>query len=370
MHSNNTDESQKTLKYQQIKEYIIGLAVEQKWLPGQKLPTENDLVQQFNISRTTVRQAFSDLEQEGIISRRRGQGTFFTGAEKNVGRHFLVGVTVSAPAYIYNEITQGAETVLVAAGYHLVIGRSALNLSLQKAGGGGASGWMPDGHLIEPWDRDNSINMEEMCRELKARNTPFVLMNWITQDPDVSFVAPDDEEAGARAYRYLRGLGHEKIAYVGMTGHQPSSVRLAGLREAARAEGRSLSERLVKETTAVIMNSPTLPDVATRELLTLGPERPTAIFYFNDEAASKGYQVIREAGLSIPDDVSVIGFDDSRICQALYPALSSFAHPKKRVGEMAARILLDRIENPDTFLPVHLLYLCKLRERGSVRKLH
>jgi GntR family transcriptional regulator, arabinose operon transcriptional repressor len=363
---------EKKLKYQQIKEYIIGLAMEQKWAPGHKLPSENDLVQQFSISRTTVRQAFADLEQEGIICRRRGQGTFFAGKGRGGDvRHFLIGVTVSLTTYIYPDIIQGAEKVLVQAGYHLVIGRSSLDLTLGKASGSGAAGWIPEGHLLELWNSVDGTDLKEVCRSLTERNMPYVLMNWVSEDPEVSCVAPDDVDAGKRAFRCLNDLGHVKIAYVGLANNQPSRNRLLGFRNAAEAEGRSLPESMIKECEEYADKGSEVPaHTATRELLGLGRERPTAIFCFNDEYASGVYQAIREAGLSIPDDVSVIGFDDSSIAQALYPALTSFTHPKERVGEMAARILLDRIENPDTFLPVHVLYSCRLRERGSVKKLH
>ncbi len=355
-------------KYKQIRELVLGLAEEQNWGPGQQLPTELELVRRYRVSRNTVRQAFSDLEHEGLIYRKQGQGTFFAGTERERrGRHFLVGAIVSNTAYIYTEIIQGAERVLSAAGYHLLMGRSTLNLAEDRQAGKPSGSWNPDGFLLELWHPDQAVDLRKVVENLKSTATPFVLLN--SDDPDASFVAPDDLDAGARAGSYLLARGHQRIAFVGIRGHGPSENRLKGLLSSASAAGKGVPSELIRmyEGHDTRQQSPAF--AATTDLLSLGSSRPTAVFYVNDEAASQGYAAIREHGLSVPRDISVVGFDDSQLSRALYPPLTTFLHPKGRVGELAARILLDRIENPESFLPVHALYTCRLIERESVRNL-
>ncbi len=273
---------------------------------------------------------------------------------------------VSHSAYIYIDIINAAERVLGPAGYHLLLASSSLTLTKDPNGRRKRVSWNPDGYLVELWNPE----MRQAARDLVARGTPLVLMNWTSDDPRLSFVAPNDVAAGEDAFRYLYARGHRRIAYVGIRDNEPSENRLLGLRRAAEAAGQTIPPDLVKlgEGLTSAARRVATP-AAARELIALGDERPTAILCFNDEEASQAYAAVREAGLLIPRDISVIGFDDSQISEALHPPLTTFEHPKARIGEMAARILLDLIERPQTSLPVQMLYSCRLIERGSVRNL-
>jgi GntR family transcriptional regulator of arabinose operon len=322
---------------------------------------------QFKFSRNTVRQALAGLERQGLIYRCRGLGSFYTGRDhKGTKRHFLIGVMVSNNAYIYTDIIKAAERVFNPAGYHLVLGSSAMGLPKDKRRSKNQVSWSPDGFLLELWNPE----MYGVMQNLLAQGIPLVLLNWTSDDSHVSFVAPNDIAAGENVFRYLHDRGHRRIAYVGIRDNEPSNKRLKGLYGAAEAAGQRISPSLVKlaEGLTSAARQAAAHD-ATRELIALGDARPTAIFYFNDEEASQAYIAAREAGLSIPRDLSVIGFDDSQISRALYPPLTTLEHPKARIGEMAARVLLDMIDNPGIFLPVQALYSCRLIERGSVRNL-
>lgn len=357
-------------KYRQIRQKLLALAIEEKWERGHRFPTELELVRRYKVSRNTVRQSLADLERDGLIQRRQGQGTFFEGnGGQGNGRHFLVGAIVSSTAYIYTEIIQGAERVLSAAGYHLVMGRSTLHSPSDRTEAAARRSWNPDGFLLELWHPDHAVDMARVMGELKGSGTPFVLLNWSSEDPEVSFVTPDDVEAGAHAGSYLVANGHRRIAFVGIKGHTPSELRLKGFLRSAAQSAVAVPPDLLRWCEGADSQWRSGAHAATAEMLSLGAARPTAVFYFNDEAASQGYAAIREAGLSVPGDISVVGFDDSQISRALYPSLTTFLHPKDRIGEMAARILLDRIEDPDSSLPVRVTYTCKLIERDSVRNL-
>jgi GntR family transcriptional regulator, arabinose operon transcriptional repressor len=357
----------KALKYKQLRDFILGVAKEQNWTAGQKLPTELALVRQSGFSRNTVRQAFADLQKEGRIYRRAGLGTFFAGNDGRPGqRNYLVGVMVSHSAYIYTDIIHAAERVLGPAGYHLLLASSSLIMTKDTHVRRKGVSWNPDGYLLELWNPE----MHEAARDLVARGTPLVLMNWTSDDPRLSFVAPNDVAAGESAFRYLCARGHRRIAYIGIRDNEPSENRLLGLRRAAEADGQTIEPDLVKLGEGLTSAARRVPTpAAARELIAMGDARPTAILCFNDEEASQAYAAVREAGLSIPRDISVIGFDDSQMSRALHPPLTTFEHPKARIGEMAARILLDLIERSETSLPVQMLYSCRLIERGSVRNL-
>ena len=82
-----------------------------------------------------------------------------------------------------------------------------------------------------------------------------------------------------------------------------------------------------------------------QELIDLGDHRPTAVFFLNDDAALQGYPAIRNAGLNIPDDISVIGFDDTDLAVRAEVPLTTMIHPKYQLGKWAAEILFEHIEH-------------------------
>jgi DNA-binding LacI/PurR family transcriptional regulator len=105
------------------------------------------------------------------------------------------------------------------------------------------------------------------------------------------------------------------------------------------------------------------------ELLALGAERPTAIFYFNDEFALLGDRILRQAGVRVPEEMSVIGYDDSELALKTTVPLTSVIHPKYDLGKWVAQMLLEQIEAPERNFPRHLLVTPCLAIRESVRRI-
>jgi GntR family transcriptional regulator, arabinose operon transcriptional repressor len=365
----DAENPERTPKYLRVKEHLLDLASRLEWKQGQRLPSEHELARQFEFSRNTVRQALSELEREGVISRARGRGTSFVqGPQPSAAvRHFLISLRTSAADYIYPSIIRGADGVLSRAGYHLVIGSQAADRTRVALAGPAGVRWKPDGHLFEPTAEDIPLSREHLAELLKAEAAPVVLLNWAVEHPEISFVSPDDVAAGATVRRYLESRGHRRIAYVGLRGHGPSELRYQGLRGASASGPEDPLARWLEE--APRDRQPARAYAASRDLLAMGRDRPTAIFYFNDQVAIHGYHAIRESGLQIPDDVSVVGFDDADLGRAVHPPLTTMEHPKAKIGEWAARILLDQLDTPGSAAPVHLLLPCRLVERGSVRDL-
>jgi LacI family transcriptional regulator len=193
----------------------------------------------------------------------------------------------------------------------------------------------------------------------------LVLLDARSTDPTIPAVVPD-EVAGARtATEALLAHGHRHIGFANNRDAIPAtSRRLQGYRDALRNAGIRYNPRLVVDA------DPDAPGgyFATRELLKRGP-RPTGIFCFNDRMAMGAYRAAAEAGLKIPDDLSIVGFDNQElIAEGLYPALSTVALPHYEMGLWAVKALIDLIEQPGraqtgTF-PV--LMPCPLVPRASV----
>ena len=169
------------------------------------------------------------------------------------------------------------------------------------------------------------------------RGQPVVLLNCLTRSRGFAAVVPDEIEGGRAATRLLIEAGHEnQIVLVGETPpHTLAGVeRLSGIQHALGAAGLKLMAQL---------DTIWWPDEAYQavtELLTSGA-RPTALICLNDRVAFGAYQAIAEHGLTIPDDISIVSFDDSDLASWIRPHLTSVAIPHFELGRRSVELLLD-----------------------------
>nr|WP_258572939.1 substrate-binding domain-containing protein [Streptomyces sp. KM273126] len=173
--------------------------------------------------------------------------------------------------------------------------------------------------------------------QLRAKGIPFVVFDPTTELPDdVPFVGATNWSGGRAATRHLTELGHRRIAMI--SGPQDvlcCCARLDGYRSAVRAAGLPVDPELVAHTELTREDG----CAAARSLLAL-PERPTAIFTANDLQALGVYQAAREAGLRIPDDLSVVGFDDLPVVAWVDPPLTTVHQPLTEMAVAATELAL------------------------------
>lgn len=164
---------------------------------------------------------------------------------------------------------------------------------------------------------------------------PVVLSNCYTDDHAYPAVVPDELAGGRRATEELIRHGHRRIATIsGEPWMEAAQDRLRGYRRALNESGLAVDPALVVEGNW----TPSAGYDATRKLLAL-KARPTAIFCQNDKMASGCFAALAEAGLRIPHDMSVIGYDDDELCRHLRPQLSSLVLPHRAMGGWAVNRL-------------------------------
>ena len=173
--------------------------------------------------------------------------------------------------------------------------------------------------------------------QLTAKGIPFVVFDPIVELPDdVPFVGATNWSGGRAATRHLAELGHRRIAMIGGPEDQLCcSARLDGYRSALRSAGLSADPEMV------VHAGLTREDGCAAALALLAlPERPTAIFASNDLQALGVYQAAREAGLRIPDDLSVVGFDDLPVVAWVDPPLTTVHQPLTEMAAAATELAL------------------------------
>jgi LacI family transcriptional regulator len=189
---------------------------------------------------------------------------------------------------------------------------------------------------------------------------PFVMIDRpLEYDDCFSYVTVDNVEAGENATSHLISLGRRRIAHI--TGHPDISDardRLQGYKNALIKAGMPIDENLIVQSH---FNRQKGYDAA---MPLLRDHKPDAIFAAGDTIAIGAIQAAHEAGLRVPEDVAVIGFDDVDVASQAFPALSTVRQPVREKGAAAARLLLDLIENRVQG-PQHLVLQTELVIRDS-----
>jgi LacI family transcriptional regulator len=195
------------------------------------------------------------------------------------------------------------------------------------------------------------------------RETHAVLLDARTAADDLPSVVPDETDGALTAVRELAAHGHRRIGFVNNESDIPATIgRLEGFR-------RGLKEAHLRFQRALVVNdrSDTSGGYRAASVLLDLSEPPTAIFCFNDRMAMGAYQAIAERGLRIPDDVSVIGFDNQEIIAAsLRPGLTSVALPHYEMGRWAVNALMRLIDSNGEDPPTPTYLPCPLVRRHSV----
>ena len=182
---------------------------------------------------------------------------------------------------------------------------------------------------------------------LSGLKVPIVLIN--NQHPDapdefIYSVMIDNLKASIQVMEHLIGLGHRRIAYIGdKAGFQSDTERLAGYRQGLAFAGYPLLPELVVHGDG----KPEGGRQAMEKLLSL-PTPPTAVFCYNDMSALGALRALYGHGIKVPDDISLVGFDDLAIASYTSPLLTTVGQPKQQMGRMAMETMLKLISGVDT----------------------
>lgn len=181
-------------------------------------------------------------------------------------------------------------------------------------------------------------------KRLRSRNIPLVMVDPAgTPAPDVPSIGSADWSGGYQATRHLLDLGHRRIAIItGPTDMLASTARLSGYRTALESAGLTVDPELIRP--GRFHHADGLAQ--GRALLSL-PERPTAIFASSDLYALGVYEAARSLGLSIPADLSVVGYDDLRIAQWAGPPMTTVHVPLVAMAEQAVHLVMRLNDEPE-----------------------
>ena len=303
---------------------------------GDRLPSENELMEQFQVSRQTVRRALEVLTGKGIVEGRRGSGTYVSvNTRRYAGKEMRVAVMLTyVDTYIFPMLLRGMETVFSDEGCTLQI--SVTDNAVEK-----------ERMILKEFIRTRSVDgvIAETVKsglpnpnmglyaELQKMGIPVLFVNSFYKELDIPHVSMDDRKAGYLAARHLIECGHTKIGGIFKADDGQGHLRYAGYTEALME-----NDIRVRGEKVIWIDSEELRDIESESGKFLKRLKDcTACVCYNDEAAFRLVSIFRKAGIQVPRDVSVVGIDDSSLARFCTVPLTSVKNPVEKLGRTAAQ---------------------------------
>lgn len=353
------------LKHRRISQWIITSINNGHFKPGDKLPSEHALAEQFDTSRQTVRHATEELVERGLLERQRGSGTYVCGtafqdgyAPKRIGV-----ITTYLDDYIFPGIIRGIEDVLTENGYNISLGithnrHTDETACLQRILDDNVCGLIVEGTKSS----FPSPNLP-LFEELRSRGTPMVFLNGYYREFSQCGVFQDDVAAAKLLTEHLLKNGHRKFAAVFKSDDLQGLKRFEGMSLALTDAGIPIDDQRILWYTTEDVPDYFSGDMDAFVLKRLGDA--TALLCYNDQIGAKMTELLKRNGLTIPKDLSLVSFDNSPLAADMAYGFTSAIYPSTEIGNAAAKLMLRCIR--DNTLREHVRLEPNICYRSSVR---
>jgi GntR family transcriptional regulator of arabinose operon len=360
-----TDGSRGTPKFKVILDALRESVISGEYREGARLPSETDLVRRFGVSRMTIVKAFKELQQQGLVVRRPGSGTFVA-PNGQESRLFGLLIPELGQTEIFEPICQGMTQYKSETKVSLLWGNSfvksdqneivARELCEEFIRQKVAGVFFAPLELIPTKDEVNRMVVASLN---KARIPVVLLDRCIDAYParaEYDLVGIDNRRAAYGATLHLVGLGAKRIAFLGKKlSASTVDARIAGYREALFASDVLRGEDLVSRA-----------DPADELLVKsiLDKQRPDAFLCANDHTAATLMKTLISLGVPIPKEIRIVGIDDVKYASLLPIPLTTQHQPCQDIGRVAMATMFERLKNAD--LPAREISLnCRLVIRKS-----
>ncbi|MFF4621476.1 LacI family DNA-binding transcriptional regulator [Nonomuraea jabiensis] len=300
-------------------------------------------------TRERVEAAISEL---GFV-RHGSASSLRAGHSRTIG---LSVIDIGNP--FFTEVAAGVEDVASELGYAVILGNSAGSQDKEERNLRVLAEHRVRGVLITPSGEDPG-----RLDRLRERGISVVLVDHPAHRPDQCAVAVDDVAGGRAAVTHLLAKGARSVAYV--TG--PMTIRQCverweGAKAAMRAVGLDPGDLKVTETATMTARA---GEKAAADLIESG--LPEAVFCANDLLALGVLRALLRAGVRVPEDVALMGYDDIDFAAASTVSLTSMRQPTYQLGRIATELLLDECDNPETHAHQHIMFQPELVARESTQ---
>jgi LacI family transcriptional regulator len=309
--------------------------------------TLSDIAKQLNISVSTVSRALHDHPAISKNTKKRVinlakklnyQPNLLALSLLNKKTHTIGIIVPEITSYFFSSVINGIQDLINDTEYRLIISQSEESFEKEKRILETLAKVRVDGLLVSPTSETH--NAQHFNNFIDA-GSPLVIFDRDCAGFNADKVLVDDYDGAFQAVEYLIKTGCKRIAHIsGPADLSISSHRLSGYLDALKKHNITVDSQLIYNVDGF---SPEFGVEATKAMLNL-PQLPDAIFAINDGIAIGAMYVIKEAGFKIPDQISVVGFDDEPHSSYFIPPLTSVWQPVYDMGLLSARILLNRLQ--------------------------
>lgn len=350
--------------YIQIQEIIEEMLQNGELGPGDLVPSENEFAEKLGVSRLTVRKSYSELVKRNVFFTIHGKGTFvrddYTVVLKNTNnkrKQRIIGIIIPEIDIFFREIMAGIKNYVYSKGFSVILmfndteTNEATSIEAMIQNG-------VCGVIIAPSRKDLAVI--EHYQQLINSHIPVVMIGKPPFKILSDSVYSDDTFASYRCIELLLDHEHKHICYVyGSNFHDES--------EKERRNGyiNAMNDyELEACITFIDYHSLLFEDTLKQCLLMNDPV--TAFFCYSDEIAYKLYKTVRNMGFKVPEEIEIIGFDDSQLDDCV--DLTSVYQRRIEIGESAGALLIDKIDKPQkTLTNHHIIIHPKIIERKTTR---
>lgn len=240
----------------------------------------------------------------------------------------------------FSEYATGIEEAARAAGYHLLLSSTTMNNEYAGEIFKDLARRRFDGLILASSFILESNEAQATLEQVRKRGLPIIEMS---ENYGVDSISAEYRDATREVMSYLFSLGHRRIGFInGVGGHELGQDRLEPYKESLREANLPIDTQLIADC------GPTIDDgyQAAKSLLQL-PARPTAIVSINDLLAIGALRAAEDLGLRVPNDLSLVGFDDIAMAKYIVPRLTTVSKNAHALGMLAFETLLARMQNPD-----------------------
>ncbi len=341
------DRKQKPL-YLKILEVYKDKIENRQLLPEQQLPTEVEMAKDFGVSRITSKRALEELEREGYIYRRRGQGSFVIGAVRGNESTVKNVVAMIVPSNTSEgrtiEYVKGASDLLTSKGYYLSLHISEDDAQKERSLLTNISRDGVCGIIYYPLARNNF----DILYNLYLKGYPIVTIDKHFESMPLSYVISDNYGGSYQAVEHLIQLGHKRIGYMAFSHIEAISTvrqRFFGYCAALQENGLEMDSRSIMLDLQDEINLLTDKSSQTnfikqklQDFINLGI---TALALENDYMAVLLYTAISEMGIDVPKDLSLVGFDNLNMLEHMGIMLTTVEQDFYQIGREAAQTIID-----------------------------
>lgn len=332
-------------KHDRIRQTVIEAIAAGVYAPGQRLPSEAELVKTFGASRPTVNRALRDLQLSGVIDRRAGSGSYVRADAAARGYVFGLLIPELGRTEIFEPICRGMADAQDNSHHALLWGSSLADAANVEEQASNACRQLVakkvSGVFFAPLEltREKDAINRRIADVLDKAGIPLVLLDRdLVPYPDRSrydLVGIDNRRAGYTITAHLLKSGCRKLVFLGRPRSAPTvDARISGYREAMNDANFEPSIHRID------------PEDAAEVKRILGKIRPDGFICANDFTAAQLLKTLNTLGVSIPDEVRMAGVDDVKYASLLSVPLTTIHQPCADIGAVAMAAMLERLRNP------------------------